>query len=120
MFSEILEDVEEEDLPQEVWVTNRQRLNTENKLKKLVYPDTEKIFAFDRVMSVDPGALKRGTIGKVKIESLRRGITGSSGKSYRNRKRQKGIFYECHLWGSASTVGWSESDVLPRRSLAIR
>jgi hypothetical protein len=53
---------------EEIWVSNRQRVDIFNILKKFAYPGTGKIFIYDRVLSSDPEVLKRGALGKVKLK----------------------------------------------------
>jgi hypothetical protein len=57
----------EDDIDQ-IWLTDRERVKIEKKLKWRVQYSTKKIYIFDRVLPCDPKILKRRAIGKVRLK----------------------------------------------------
>jgi hypothetical protein len=57
-----------EDDVDKIWLTNREKVKIEKKLKWRVQYSTKKIYVFDRVLPWDPKALKKGALGKVRLK----------------------------------------------------
>jgi hypothetical protein len=66
-FCDIIEDREYLSCD-EVWVSDLQHISTSKKIKKFIYPGTKKFFVFDRVLPSDPTALKKKSLGKIRLK----------------------------------------------------
>jgi hypothetical protein len=72
--------------PEEIWATNRQRISVDETIKGYIYTGAEEIFAYDGPTPSDLEVLKRGAIGRVKLN-----LEGQTFETWNNMYLEKAI-----------------------------